>query len=251
MALDLLELHEQALARTRRDVAGIGADQWDASTPCDGWTVRDVANHIVNGNFWAAELARGKTIADVGDRLDGDVLGADPLAAYDESARAADAAFRAPGAMEAPCAVSYGPVPGEVYAGHRFIDLLIHGWDLAKAIHRGWPITGQQVSLIWSGVEPILPGWVQPARSAGHQAAYQVHLGDTRPHVLCFTTGKLTTALPPGRRIDCHIGGSPEAILLILYRRLSPWRAALTGRVVAWGPRPWLAFSLTDRFYLP
>ena len=154
MALDLLELHEQALARTRRDVAGIGADQWDASTPCDGWTVRDVANHIVSGNFWAAELARGKTIADVGDRLDGDVLGADPLAAYDESGRAADAAFRAPGAMEAPCAVSYGPVPGEVYAGHRFIDLLIHGWDLAKATGQDTTLPPELVESCWAIVEP-------------------------------------------------------------------------------------------------
>ncbi len=41
--------------------------------------------------------------------------------------------FHQPGALAAPCAVSYGPVPGSVYAGHRFIDVLIHGWDLATA----------------------------------------------------------------------------------------------------------------------
>jgi uncharacterized protein (TIGR03086 family) len=35
--------------------------------------------------------------------------------------------------MERPCAVSYGPVPGEVYCGHRFIDVLVHGWDIATA----------------------------------------------------------------------------------------------------------------------
>jgi hypothetical protein len=35
------------------------------------------------------------------------------------------------GALDAPCAVSYGPVTGSVYAGHRLIDVLIHGWDLA------------------------------------------------------------------------------------------------------------------------
>ena len=29
--------------------------------------------------------------------------------------------------------VSYGPIPGSVYAGHRFLDVLIHGWDLAVA----------------------------------------------------------------------------------------------------------------------
>ena len=33
--------------------------------------------------------------------------------------------------MDAPANVSYGPVPGRVYAGHRFIDVLVHGWDLA------------------------------------------------------------------------------------------------------------------------
>jgi uncharacterized protein (TIGR03086 family) len=52
----------------------------------------------------------------------------------------AAATFEAPGALERPCAVSYGPVPGSVYAGHRFIDVLVHGWDLATA-------TGQNTML--------------------------------------------------------------------------------------------------------
>ena len=69
--------------------------------------------------------------------------------------------------------------------------------------------------------------------------------------MLCFTSGALTTQLPAGRRVQCHIGGSPEAIVLILYRRLLHGRAALTDRVAAWGPRPWLAFSLANRFYRP
>jgi len=34
----------------------------------------------------------------------------------------------------------YGPVPGEVYCGHRFLDVLIHGWDVATA-------TGQDATL--------------------------------------------------------------------------------------------------------
>jgi uncharacterized protein (TIGR03083 family) len=144
-----------------------------------------------------------------------------------------------------------GLVTADVALGILLGELVVHGWDIARALHRPWPVTRRQVSLIWSGVEPILPGWVDPASAAGHHGAYQVHLGDGRRHVLCFTSGTLSTQLPAGRRIQCHIGGSPEAILLILYRRLSPWRAALTGRVAAWGPRPWLAFSLADRFYLP
>jgi len=130
---DIAALHAQALDQTGRIVTGIKPGQWQAGTPCDGWDVRALLNHLVAGNLWAAELGAGATIDGVGDRLDGDVLGADPAASYDASAAAAAATFRRAGALDAPCAVSYGPVPGSVYAGHRFLDVLVHGWDLAVA----------------------------------------------------------------------------------------------------------------------
>lgn len=154
MALDLPELHDRALARTRRYVDGIRGDQWQLPTPDEDWDVRELVNHIVSGNFWAGELARGRTIEEVGDRLDGDVLGDDATAAYDESASAASEAFRAPGAMEAACAVSYGPVPGEVYAGHRLIDVLIHGWDVAKASGQDPTLDPELVEACWTVIEP-------------------------------------------------------------------------------------------------
>src|SRR5689334_14789070 len=103
---ELITLHRKALAATEGIVAGIRGDQWSDPTPCEGWDVRFVANHVVAGNWWAAELAAGRTIEEVGHRLDGDVLSPDPLSAYRESAVAADAAFAAPGALDAPCAVS-------------------------------------------------------------------------------------------------------------------------------------------------
>jgi uncharacterized protein (TIGR03086 family) len=126
----IIELHEDALAATGTIIAKIGHSQWAQPTPCAEWNVRALANHLVCGNLWAAELAAGKTIDEVGTRLDGDLLGTDPSAAYDVSAAAAATAFAAPGALDAPCAVSYGPVPCSEYAGHRFVDVLIHGWGL-------------------------------------------------------------------------------------------------------------------------
>ncbi|MFN8105853.1 MAG: TIGR03086 family metal-binding protein [Acidimicrobiia bacterium] len=131
--MNLPASHAAALEWTRRTVNGIGADQWSLPTPCAGWDVRFLLNHVVAGNEWVHELVGGRTIEEVGDRLDGDRLGADPAGAYAASAVLADEAFSTPGAMEEPCAVSYGPVPGEVYCGHRLIDVLVHGWDLAKA----------------------------------------------------------------------------------------------------------------------
>ena len=154
MAADLPKVHAQALDNTRKLVAGVKPDQWDAQSDCDEWSVRELVNHIVSGNFWANELMGGKTIAEVGDKLDGDVLGADPSATYDESAKVADAAFKASGAMDAPAAVSYGPVPGSVYCGHRFLDVLIHGWDVAKSTGQDTTLPPDLVEACFEVVEP-------------------------------------------------------------------------------------------------
>ncbi len=148
--------HRRALDATGAIISRIRPDQWDAPTPCEGWDVRALTNHIVAGNLWAYELAGGKTIGEVGDRLDGDVLGDDPSGAYRRSAAAAAEAFEAPGALEAPCAVSYGPVPGAVYAGHRFVDVLVHGWDLAVSTGQDTALDPNLVADCLAVVEPQL-----------------------------------------------------------------------------------------------
>jgi uncharacterized protein (TIGR03086 family) len=160
---DIAELHAQALDGTGRVVAGIPANRWQSATPCDGWDVHALLNHLVAGNLWAAELAAGGTIAGAGDRFDGDLLGADPVAAYAASAAAAAAVFRRPGAMDAPCAVSYGPVPGSIYAGHRFVDVFVHGWDLAVA-------TGQDADLdpaLMQACREVVEPQIEAFRGAG------------------------------------------------------------------------------------
>jgi uncharacterized protein (TIGR03086 family) len=150
----IAELHEAALAATGAIIARIGPGQWADLTGCPEWDVRALVNHLVAGNLWASELAAGRTIDEVGSRLDGDLAGADPAAAYAASATAAAGAFAAPGALDAPCAVSYGPVPGSVYAAHRFVDVLIHGWDLAVATGQDAAIDGALVGACLKIVEP-------------------------------------------------------------------------------------------------
>ena len=152
--MGIAQLHRRALDATRGIVAGIGSDQMQLPTPDEGWDVRALLNHLISGNLWAAELGAGRSIDEVGDRLDGDVVGDRPLAVYDRSAEAAAAVFEVPGALGAPCAVSYGPVPGSVYAGHRFVDVLIHGWDLATATGQDTHLDPDLVSACIEVVEP-------------------------------------------------------------------------------------------------
>jgi len=154
--MDITKAHRDALSATRRYVAGTTADQLSAATPNEGWDVAELLGHIIYGNRWVSPLVGGKSIADVGDALEGDQLGADMVASYDASAAEAAAAFEAPGALAAPCAVSYGPVPGEVYAGHRFVDVLIHGWDLAVATGQDATIDPALVEACFEVIEPQL-----------------------------------------------------------------------------------------------
>jgi uncharacterized protein (TIGR03086 family) len=159
----IADWHARALSATGQVVAAIPPDRWQAGTPCSEWTVRALVNHLVSGNLWAAELGTGATVEEVGQRLDGDVLGSDPAAAYAASAGLAVAAFSRPGGLQDNCAVSYGPVTGAVYAGHRFIDVLVHGWDLAIATGQDPAIDADLVDACQQIAEPQ----IDPLRASG------------------------------------------------------------------------------------
>jgi uncharacterized protein (TIGR03086 family) len=126
-------LHRAALAGFGQRVAGVGADDWRAATPCADWDVRALVAHVVEENRWTPPLLAGRTIADVGDELAGDLLGDDPQAAWASSAAAASEAVARPGALEATASLSFGDVPGAEYVMQLTADLLVHAWDLARA----------------------------------------------------------------------------------------------------------------------
>lgn len=133
-ALDVAELHRRAMAWFDTNVAQIRDDQWHAPTPCTEWDVRMLVNHLVSENRWTAPLLAGRTIEEVGDRFDGDLLGDDPKRAWAEAREEAVRAVAEPGAMDRVTHLSYGDTPARAYVFELFTDLLIHGWDLARAI---------------------------------------------------------------------------------------------------------------------
>ena len=144
------EWYVRAMASAARFVKGVRPDQWHDPTPCTEWDLRVLVNHMTYENLWAAELFPGKTMAEVGNRFDGDVLGTDPIGAFSQSVEAASAAVSATGAMEAVCHLSFGDVPGSEYAKQLFVEMLVHGWDVAKA-------SGQDAALDAALVDVGLP----------------------------------------------------------------------------------------------
>jgi uncharacterized protein (TIGR03086 family) len=132
MTSDLVEMHAQALSYMTSVIHGIADDSWGNQSPCEDWSVREVVNHITAENLWAEPLMNGMTIEQVGDQFEGDVLGVDPMAAWDAAAKGASAAFTAGDALQKTVHVSWGDISAQQYLEQMTSDLIIHGWDIAK-----------------------------------------------------------------------------------------------------------------------
>ena len=97
--MELLDAYRRSQAAFIDYVTQVGSDRWDGPSPCDLWDVRTLVNHIVYEDRWSVPLVEGASLAEVGDRFEGDLLGDDPLGAVRSALAASDAAFSAPGAV--------------------------------------------------------------------------------------------------------------------------------------------------------
>jgi uncharacterized protein (TIGR03086 family) len=117
-----------ALDATDPLIAAVREDQWGWPTPCSGWGVRDLVSHLITGNNRFAGAAGGQPLPQDTTPPDAGLL-----RAYRDSGAALLAAFRQPGVLERVVTVPFGSVPGIVALHLRVVEVLVHGWDLARA----------------------------------------------------------------------------------------------------------------------
>jgi uncharacterized protein (TIGR03086 family) len=141
--MELFPAFEQAVASTAEIVKATPAGQMDAPTPCVEWDVRALLNHVI-GTLWLAEALFGDQAPRhpmaPGGLPPADLAGDDPAAAYAQASAAALAAAGAGDALTRVHVTPLGEMPGPGLAGFTTLDILVHGWDLARA-------TGQPADL--------------------------------------------------------------------------------------------------------
>jgi uncharacterized protein (TIGR03086 family) len=165
--MDIPVMFRGAVAEFDSRVRQVGDEHWLGATPDEGWTVRDLVNHVVGEDLWAPLLLAGSTIAEVGDRFEGDVLGAGPKEAWAAASAAAVRAVEAGGALDKTVHLSFGDFPGREYASQLFADHLIHAWDLARALGADEQLDAGLVASCASWFDPMEDAY----RSAGAIAA--------------------------------------------------------------------------------
>jgi uncharacterized protein (TIGR03086 family) len=155
--LDARELYRRASAEFGARVHRVG-DRWTAPTPCAGWDVRELVRHLVDEERWAPPLLAGATIAEVGDRLAGEPLGDDPVAALDGATQRAVAAVESQDALTRTVHLSFGDVPGQEYVLQLAADHLVHAWDLGQALGEDSALDAEAVAAVrewFRSVEPV------------------------------------------------------------------------------------------------
>jgi uncharacterized protein (TIGR03086 family) len=138
--MEILSLHGQAMEEFDARVHRVPVDRWAAPTPCRSWNVRMLVNHLVTEQLWVVPMLAGASVAEVGATFGGDVLGADPVAAWEQASDAARAAVRGlgdrvdrpEGDLDRTVHLSFGDVPAREYLWELTVDLAVHAWDLAQ-----------------------------------------------------------------------------------------------------------------------
>jgi uncharacterized protein (TIGR03086 family) len=155
--IDARELYRRASAEFTARVHRVGA-RWTAPTPCADWDVRTLVRHLVEEERWAPPLLDGATIAEVGDRFAGDLLGGDPVGAVEDAASRAVSAVESGDALTRTVHLSFGDVPGREYVMQLAADHLVHAWDLGQAIGDDSALDADAVAAVrewFASVEPL------------------------------------------------------------------------------------------------
>lgn len=133
MGPDLLTVLDRTYAVTAPAVDAIADGDLTRSTPCSEWDVAAVLRHLV-GSIGGLASAAARTAPGAPPST---ASAADARAAYHAAVEASRAAWSAPGALEGNVLLPVGAeVPAAAAIGINVFDVLVHGWDLDRALGR-------------------------------------------------------------------------------------------------------------------
>ncbi|TJZ81575.1 TIGR03086 family protein [Rhodococcus oryzae] len=144
-----------------RKIAAAVPGQWSEQSPCAAWTARDVVAHIV-----AMHAAMLRPVhRDLGPAPS---VGDDPLAAFRSARADVQAVLDSPELAEAECDTPTGRMSVERQIDEVLSDdLVLHGWDLARATGQDDAMDPEDVARLWSSALAIPAELMQKLRTPG------------------------------------------------------------------------------------
>ena len=125
----------------------------------DDLTLRDVLNYHAYDTAWVPDTYTGKTVDEVGDKYDGDLLGDDPIASYMKYSDAAIAAIRENYEPDLMVHYTYGDFPAREAITHITNFRVFRAYDFAKLIGADTALPEQLVTGIHEHIAPHIDEW--------------------------------------------------------------------------------------------
>ncbi|HZU72835.1 MAG TPA: TIGR03086 family metal-binding protein [Acidimicrobiales bacterium] len=170
---DVLNRYREVADGFSARVEAASHQKWEATAPCEGWTARDVVAHVVNGQ---RRLVLGQ---------DEVPQAADLSSAWQETRQQVEKLASDPAKMAETVQTPMGPMPRQqLIANLVTMDLLVHTWDLARAVGADESLHPQAVADASEALKPMdamirMPGVFGPKVEPPAGADLQTEL-------LCF-----------------------------------------------------------------
>lgn len=124
-------------------------DKWEAQSPCEGWTARDVVAHVVQGHRGVVSRVRGGEAEALAE-------GEDPQVAWEAAFQAVQEIAADPEALSQEIDGPTGRMPtGEIIGRFVTMDLLVHTWDLARAVGGNERLDEDSVRRAYEALKPM------------------------------------------------------------------------------------------------
>jgi uncharacterized protein (TIGR03086 family) len=118
-------------------------------------------NHLVGGGYMIGGALKGDAAPIDPEGPMPDLVGDDPVAAWDGSVATFAEGIDSPGALEREVTLPFGTLPGATLLEILKFDLLVHAWDLARATGQPFDAPEEVVEPTFGAAQMI----VTPARN--------------------------------------------------------------------------------------
>ena len=158
---DVFVLADRALS----DVVGqIRDDQWQLVVPAEitrkpDVTLRRVVDYHARDDAWVPDVLAGRTMEEVGDAHDGDLLGERPRENFAALVEVAVAAVRDLDDLDRIVHLSYGDWPAREYLKHITSFRGLRVYDIARFIGADTTMPPSLVSGLWEVLSPQAEEW--------------------------------------------------------------------------------------------
>lgn len=130
-------------------VRAAAPDKLEAQTPCEQWRARDVVAHVVAGHRGVIAGVSGGESKPLG-------ADEDPTQAWGEASRAIDEITGDPEAVAKEIDGPAGKMPaGQIIGRFVTMDLLVHTWDLARAVGADESLDEDSVRHAYEALKPM------------------------------------------------------------------------------------------------